>query len=96
MVNGWFVIDVVVQVFVDDVCSLFVKLIDGLLFVGVQVVCLLVVVMMDWLLFGDVLGGFIVDQDVELCLSGEGGVIVCYVGYVLEVNDMCWYIEVGK
>lgn len=76
MVNGWLVIDVVLQVVVDDVCGLFVKLIDQLLFINVYVVYLLVVVMMEWLLFGEVFGGFIVDQDVELCLMGEGGVIV--------------------
>ena len=95
-VNGWLVIDAAAQAVADDVRALLIKSIDQLPLASLRVAQSPVVAMTNWLISGEAPAGFTLDQETELCSSGEGNAMVRYVGHALDADDIRRHIEAGK
>lgn len=97
---GWFCVDVGSLVKVEEVIEYLCYCFDEFLLIMFYIQFLVIVVMIDWLVGGDVLVGFIIDCDCELKVVGEEKVVVCYVCYLFDGDEIGGeikvYLVVGK
>ncbi|MNS20063.1 Recombination-associated protein RdgC [compost metagenome] len=80
----------------DEVIKLPVKSDEKLRLESLHVALSPVTAMTDWLAADTAQHGFTVDQDTELCASGESKATVRYVRHTLEAADVGCHIAAGK
>lgn len=95
-INGWLVIDAGSPGKADEVLKLLTKSVEKLPLEALHVALAPVAAMTDWLAADTAPHGFTVDQDTELCASGEGKATVRYVRHTLEPADVGRHIASGK
>jgi recombination associated protein RdgC len=95
-VHGWLVVDSASPTKTDDVFKWLLRSIPNLPVTSLRVVRSPGEAMTNWLELDEAPAGFTVDQDAELCSTGESKATVRYVRHTLEADDTRRHIKGGK
>lgn len=95
-VNGWLVVDAGSPARSDLIVTHLIRAIDKLPLETLYVAKGPEVSMTEWLASDEAPAGFTVDQDAELCSSGESKATVRYSHHTLEAGDIGNHIKAGK